>query len=601
MLELITENEYRMMDDYRKEYAAYSYKENLNLENFVSSKILLQEWSYAKQKNYLNKLFGDKLILEKEIEYVKPFEDLKAEMVSHFSLGWKAEQEDYSDEESLSPAKRFLRQYHLLFQKLGKELSDKGQLGWMEDNYYYSAQYLMGAYNLAKNVYEGRSFKIPCPDGKDLAINEGCKISKILGKIAEKFNLPFYEDFRIEHSQILNTKTLKGILCLSIHPLDYMTMSDNACDWTSCMSWMERGCYRQGTVEMMNSPMVVVGYLKSPSPLKLSIEDEWSNKKWRCLYIVNENLIASVKSYPYTLDTLNYEILKWLKQLTEQRWGAKYENDCYVSEIDLTGDRTRLEDKYYYFDATTCYMYNDCGTCTHYGYINKNAETEISIEICYSGTAQCMICGDTDVDIEGDDEGKLTCEKCEDIIVCGSCYGYVRRGFNYEIDDTSICENCKDDSIKTDIFTGEQHLSNNMHKIYLDLCEYYTVGTYFFYESKTLEDMWKYCKKCEHHWSDNYIITLKDLKPEGFETFLNIPKDDIKAQKEFVENKKQKYIQTMRNGRNMWEASDLIKQVEEMYKPFFDDLEPAIESAIPKPVNSSLFNKFIEVDEIAIW
>ena len=38
-------------------------------------------------------------------------------------------------------------------------------------------------------------------------------------------------------------------------------MSDNDYGWDSCMGWMNEGEYRLGTVEMMNSPCIVVAYI----------------------------------------------------------------------------------------------------------------------------------------------------------------------------------------------------------------------------------------------------------------------------------------------------------------------------------------------------
>ena len=91
-----------------------------------------------------------------------------------------------------------------------------------------------------------------------------------------------FEQMRIKHSQILNKKRLKGTLCLSIHPLDYITISDNNCDWDSCMTWTGDDCpgeYRLGTLEMMNSPSVVVAYLDSKEPYHpLDDGRAWSNK-----------------------------------------------------------------------------------------------------------------------------------------------------------------------------------------------------------------------------------------------------------------------------------------------------------------------------------
>ena len=90
-------------------------------------------------------------------------------------------------------------------------------------------------------------------------------------------SLEEFEDFRIKHSRILSEKEFIGRLSLSIHPLDFMTMSDNDSDWSSCMSWRTCGSYRRGTVEMMNSPCVVVAYLSASKPMVL---DRGSHFKW---------------------------------------------------------------------------------------------------------------------------------------------------------------------------------------------------------------------------------------------------------------------------------------------------------------------------------
>ena len=57
---------------------------------------------------------------------------------------------------------------------------------------------------LISNVYDGPSFEIMKRDGKPFRVNRGCKTSKALGKLADIFDLPGWEDFRICHSQILN-------------------------------------------------------------------------------------------------------------------------------------------------------------------------------------------------------------------------------------------------------------------------------------------------------------------------------------------------------------------------------------------------------------
>jgi hypothetical protein len=106
---------------------------------------------------------------------------------------------------------------------------------------------------------------VPLKDGKVLKIRNGSRPMRSIRKIAESYGIEGFEHFMNKHSECLNQKSLKGTVHMSIHPMDYMTMSDNNEGWESCMSWANDGCYKQGTVEMMNSPCAVVGYLESDS------------------------------------------------------------------------------------------------------------------------------------------------------------------------------------------------------------------------------------------------------------------------------------------------------------------------------------------------
>ena len=89
------------------------------------------------------------------------------------------------------------------------------------------------------------------------------RLKKFIFEHIEYFAADEWEEIRLAHSQIFNTNKMTGTLCLSIHPLDYATASDNDNGWSSCMSWRDDGCYRMGTVEMMNSPMVICAYFAS--------------------------------------------------------------------------------------------------------------------------------------------------------------------------------------------------------------------------------------------------------------------------------------------------------------------------------------------------
>ena len=111
---------------------------------------------------------------------------------------------------------------------------------------------LICSFTLVDNKYTGEAFTIELKDGKQYVVSKGCKPMKALAKIAEAYDIDGFEDFRICHSLVHNQKKIAGDITLSIHPFDYWTMSDNDCDWDSCMNWTNFGGYRQGTIEMMN-------------------------------------------------------------------------------------------------------------------------------------------------------------------------------------------------------------------------------------------------------------------------------------------------------------------------------------------------------------
>jgi hypothetical protein len=174
---------------------------------------------------------------------------------------------------------------------------------------------------LATNRWDGDTFIVPFPDGTTFKVQHGTKVSKAIGKIAKAFEMPNeqFEAFRIACSQGMNQKEITGNLTLSIHPLDYMTMSDNSCCWSSCMSWIEKGCYRQGTVEMMNSPMVIVAYITADDKvLKISSNQEWNSKKWRELFIVTPDIICNILGYPYRNANISQAAISLIKELAEE-------------------------------------------------------------------------------------------------------------------------------------------------------------------------------------------------------------------------------------------------------------------------------------------
>ena len=138
--------------------------------------------------------------------------------------------------------------------------------------------------------------------GKTFSFHKGQKMGKVLRTIKElytycvndKFNLDI-DLFMTEMSQLINKK-FTGTLCLSIHPLDYITCSDNEHNWTSCMSIARQAEYCNAVLEAMQSSNVIVAYVKSDTPDSTG----WNSKKWRQFIHLDSTILIGNKQYPFS-------------------------------------------------------------------------------------------------------------------------------------------------------------------------------------------------------------------------------------------------------------------------------------------------------------
>ena len=497
MIEKLSANDIRLIDDYRKNYC-FSSEANETCGTVMDTPYILREWD-SRKSEYLFKLFGEQLTISKEFHYTKSYEELQDEIANftqrrYGRVGRSGEQ--------------FTRAYSDFIYPNGYYHSD-----------HFSAEVKEGLNRLISddclifNKYDGAPFELELPDGHKLRISSGCKTSKMLGKIASAFDIPGYEDFRICHSQVLNQKSLTGTLTLSIHPMDYMTMSDNDCDWDSCMSWRNEGGYRQGTVEMMNSSSVIVAYLTADNDMKLwpasgsrSEEDVWNNKKWRQLFVVNEDVIISVKDYPYHNSDLTKAVVEWIRDLAQTNLNWHYnepmqyhfnDSKIYLEHLPETANGFTI-------DISHGAMYNDFG-CVDFHWLCVNPSLDaFNIHtpsytdnrwyvLQYSGRSECMICGELNADFE--DESCLACYDCQSRVRCDCCGELIHENAEY-IDDMCLCGYCYDNRTHECAACGEYHYDDSMTPIYV-------IPRLTPQESMELEEKYKECHPYDWEYKTN--------------------------------------------------------------------------------------------------
>lgn len=446
---------------------------------------LLRFWAENKAK--FSAAFGDKLILKKPVVYEMDEDEL---VYSFNELGYL---NNYFIVENYLVA---------LDEKFQKQPELKEKL----------AQLIVNARDLALNSYSGDTFSIPkefTKNGKELKINKGCKVIKIFKKILNALDIAEadYEDLRLAHARILNQKRLVGNLCISIHPLDFVTMSDNTLGWDTCTSWTteDPGEYRLGTFEMMNSPCVIIAYFELPEcPYEIGAY-KWNNKHWRQLFIVTEDIIIGNKQYNYQNDYFEQTALSWIKELCENRlnWGPYIPTPFRVNNLQ----DIKVGKKFVTINLFTNAMYNDFGM-NHKAYISEKI-SKTTLDINYSGPATCIDCGQ--VVEQKADSINVECIQCSGLKYCPHCDSYV---YSYiEVDGEIYCQDCYSSFVCP---LCEKSIEDK--KLYIDLIiKDEDNNDYSFFNHKLVAEVCPHCYsslcKAKIDFKDNSInlLNLTDL------------------------------------------------------------------------------------------
>lgn len=467
----ITTTELKAIEEYALRYAAPVYCGN---EKYLA------EWNEKKEN--LFKLMGNNLILplgsvihfptaidrEKNLEDAKTremFSGLRTEIISFAYYYFFTEEE-----------KEFLRVFNYGDGYFGFDIKYSGYP--INENSRKireeAFEKVRAAYNFAREYedwcyvktfsteaeYIDSKFKIGT-EGRTMRMTHKEKKIKALNRFYHLMEMEVVEDTSIEKEErekklkslknhikqfenlmSLNTnKKISSDITLSIHPLDFMTMSDNDSNWSSCMSWKNFGSYRCGTVEMMNSAFVVIAYSKAKEPMDLfddSEEYKWNNKTWRELFIVTKDFIYPIKGYPYHSAEFEKFVINKIAELSKKNCGFEYQENFYENMSP---------------DFHTENMYNDtvCRVSTMIGKINiALTKEEINgMDFNYSGNFVSSISGDItflDPDYEtvllaDVDDNYFPYYKCPR---CGEVVTYDKVSWSdYEGED--VCNDCWDE------------------------------------------------------------------------------------------------------------------------------------------------------------
>lgn len=328
-------------------------------------------------------------------------------------------------------------------------------------------------------------------------------------------------------SQIIQENKIRGTLCFSVHPLDYLSSSENTYNWRSCHAL--DGEYRAGNLSYMVDNCTFMVYLKGADNQHLYGFGpvEWNSKKWRMLIHASEtdDIMFAGRQYPFSsksgIDTvLNiYNSLMISEKLNSPfcygsyhkygSWRADY-IDSYVP-FDATDmeDVVHLSGKYLVYanqlidlnkvvlEGPNCLNYNDIlkSTCYRYPYYAildpygyHSVEHLLNHPVVVGDEVPCLHCGKELIH----NTETMRCDDCElefgteenDVYSSCDCCGariYVDDAICVGDDGDLICDSCF-----------------HSHAFVCDCCGgvYYEADKVFILDEKDSNEGRWYCRGC---------------------------------------------------------------------------------------------------------
>lgn len=311
-------------------------------------------------------------------------------------------------------------------------------------------------------------------------------------------------DVQNEASRIIQEDKIEGTLCLSVHPLDFLSLSENNHNWRSCHAL--DGEYRAGNLSYMMDKSTVICYLKSDNDEKLpSFPDNvsWNSKKWRILlYFSNHwEMIMAGRQYPFEtsvgIDFVLKNLLPKANLISEDyRRGWSDWNNLLLTKVSLNNNIEVNFDTPYipignglkpldevvengvgakqFNDVLSSSCYSPIYAFKYSKYLWGNQLTggmpltDESTHFTIGGYTYCLQCGEEEV-IEGAET--MMCERCEleygtavnDMFgYCDCCGRHAFAEDLYIVDDQYVCEACYDSQCSTCEHCGYTTFNENI-------------------------------------------------------------------------------------------------------------------------------------------
>lgn len=310
----------------------------------------------------------------------------------------------------------------------------------------------------------------------------GQKTSRIINAICKRYKLDQHPEYNARFARLadsLNPIQVKRTALLSVHPCDYLEMSNRNNSWSSCHC-LDNGEYHGGTLSYMNDECSMIFY---------TVDDDVTGdfyavpKRTRQVFCYNNGILLQSRLYPQTDDNEARDMYRNIVQRTvadclkrTNLWTLKREHDEVLHRVCTHDDALHYHDYEYKHYKPNISLLKDDGV----------GEDDT---ILIGHTAYCLDCAEP-----VGETNTIYCDGCSDdgYIICDDCGRRVHEedvhyidGYYYCDQCCSYCEAC--DEYTTGETTGVHNSNGSTHYV----CQ------------SCLAENYRYCENCKEYYFEN--------------------------------------------------------------------------------------------------
>lgn len=319
----------------------------------------------------------------------------------------------------------------------------------------------------------------------------GQKNSRIINAICKKYGLDKHPEYNARFAKLadaLNPLQVKRTALLSVHPADFLEMSNRKNSWSSCHC-LNNGEYHAGTLSYMNDACSIIFYTVDDSVSEMF---HTAPKRTRQIFCYNDGILLQSRLYPQTDDEETREMYRNIVQRTiadclkaPNLWNLKRDQKEVDQRITTHVDALHYRDYEY-----ECYKANIS--------LLKSANVDEDDSILVGDTAYCIDCSEPI-----SENNTLYCDACNDdgYVSCNECYNRIHEDDAHFIEGNYYCNACCSycthcDGYTTGTTTEVQGRRGNSNEV----CQ------------SCLEENYYYCEGCDsyfhsdrgHHLADDF-------------------------------------------------------------------------------------------------